>query len=86
MPIKSSIIFFILAALSNSVGAIEKQNCISSSVAAISGIVPGINEKALTKLKKYTAITNTTGEDDGGGYKARTYHYEKFKITIIRGK
>ena len=33
---------------------------------------------------KYTSIETTTGEDDGGGYEEKIYHYPSYDISIVR--
>jgi len=74
-----------LIMFSNPANASDENACIKSSVAAIAGLLPGMNKASLDKVNKYLGMETATGEDDGGDYEAQIYHYSKYDITIVRG-
>lgn len=85
MLLKSSIAFLFLFMFNNTANASDENACIKSSVAAISGLLPGMNKASLDKVNNYISIETAKGEDDGGYYEAQIYHYSKYDITIVRG-
>jgi len=85
MRLKPVLIFFLFATISNAIMAIEKQTCIAPSTAAVSEILPGMNESILNRTENYITVTTTIEEDDGGDYEARKYHYAQYDITTVRG-
>lgn len=85
MSLNILLTFFILAIFTTLINAIEKQACIDPSIAAISGLLPGMDKNSLNSINKYTTKETTTGEDDGGAYKEKIYHYSKYDISIVRG-
>ena len=82
---KPSLAFFLLFVFSNTVNGIDESTCIESSVAAISGLLPGMSEASLNKDNRYISVEAATGEDDGGYYEAQIFHYSKYDITVVRG-
>lgn len=74
-----------LFVFSNTANAIDENACIESSLAAVSGLLPGMSRASLNKLNKSLSMETATGEDDGGYYEAQIYHYSKYDITIVRG-
>jgi hypothetical protein len=85
MLLKPSLAFLLLFMFSNTANASDENACIKSSVAAIAGLLPGMDKASLDKVNKYLGMETATGEDDGGYYEAQIYHYSKYDITIVRG-
>lgn len=85
MFLKLPLTFLFLFIFGNTANANDENACIEPSVAAISGLLPGMNKASLIKANKYIAVETATGEDDGGYYEAEIYHYSKYNITIVRG-
>jgi hypothetical protein len=83
--IKPSLAFFLFFMFGNTVNGIEENACIEPSVAAISGLLPGMSEASLNNANRYISVETATGEDDGGYYEALIYHYSKYDITVVRG-
>jgi len=69
---------------SNTASAMGENTCMESSLAAISGLLPGMNKSTLNKINKHISMEIATGEDDGGNYEAQIYHYAIYDITIVR--
>lgn len=58
--------------------------CIDATEAAVAGLLPGMNAQSIQRLGSYISLETTTGEDDGGGYEEKIYHYSEYDISIVR--
>jgi len=85
MLIKLALPVFFFILFMDTASAIGDDGCIESSLAAISGLLPGMDKASLDKASKFIAMETATGEDDGGYYEAELYHYAEYDITVVRG-
>lgn len=84
MLIKSSLTVIFLVMFSNTASAMSATTCMEASLAAISGLLPGMDKSSLNTINEPFYIEITTGVDDGGNYEAQIYHYTNYDITIVR--
>jgi len=85
MIVKSSLSILLLCMFGIAAHAGVENACIKSSVAAIDGLLPGMNKDALGKAGNYISMETSEGEDDGGIYEAQTFRYPEYDISIVRG-
>jgi hypothetical protein len=84
MSLKRSLVFFSLFVFANTAHSLNDNACIEPSVAAVAGLVPGMDKKAINAISKYSSLETGTGVDDGGQYTSLIYHFTEFKITVVQ--
>lgn len=84
MLLKPSLAVIFLVMFIKAAWSMGDDTCLESSLAAISGLLPGMNKSSLNKTDRHISTKITTGEDDGGNYEAETYHYKNYDITVVR--
>jgi hypothetical protein len=77
-----TLILFIINALSV---AADVPSCLDPSLAAVSGLVPGMDGTAIHQVEDLLSVETSDGEDDSGTYTAYTYHFAHYDIDVVYG-